>query len=94
MSAEHFLSLLDEELVLIEKFKEHINFALSVTQDEQAKAFFTHMLQEEDEHSQAVHALIERVKNPPANSEEPTDGHYQRRDQNVLTVGSLLGQAQ
>jgi ferritin-like metal-binding protein YciE len=94
-----FQDLLNEELTLIGKFEEHLNFAKNVVTDDNVKAFFEHMMEEEQEHREKVQNLLERVENIQVIS-KPDEGvvevdrrisHVARRDQNILTVGSLYG---
>jgi hypothetical protein len=101
-----FEALLDEELHLIDKFQEHLSFAGNLVDDENTKAFFKHLVDEENEHRDQIQSLKDRARNLGSvqthmHSQVPTQvrddsgyGHFQRRDQNVLTVGSLYGARQ
>jgi hypothetical protein len=88
---------------LIGEFEEHLRLAHSLTDDDKMKVFLQHLLDEESEHREA---LARWIANPPeASDKRPTVPlasdetaddyrHVQRRDQNVLTVGSLFGKPQ
>jgi hypothetical protein len=107
---EQFLALLQEELKLIDKFQEHLTFAHSLVDDDKVKAFFAHLVDEENEHKEDLEKLMGQVRALSSTAEHAqvvaspthvstststeTYGHYERRDQQVLTVGSLLGQKQ
>jgi hypothetical protein len=100
-----FGSLLDAHVNHINKFKEHVQLMAHAATDDGLKVFFNHLLEEEDEHLEAVQAMKEQLSQlpavpainlPSASTEESAasldhDGHYARRDQNILTVGSLFG---
>jgi hypothetical protein len=97
-------SLLAKTDHLVSQFEEHLRLALQITDDPKLKVFLTHLLDEELEHRQDIAALRQGltaqssaqsvVVHAAAESAASADGHFQRRDQNVLTIGSLLGQAQ
>jgi hypothetical protein len=94
------LTLLEKTDHLIAQFEEHLQLALKITDDPKMQVFLGHLLDEEQEHRQDLASWKQSLAaTPMAVAEaEPTgpstDGHYQRRDQNILTVGSLLGRPQ
>jgi hypothetical protein len=105
--ASSFETLLNQHLLQIEKFKEHIELVKNMISDEKMHVFFDHLLEEEKEHQDETQALIDSLKGlgslPSFSKEEGSEhssspavpdrstGHYGLRDQNVLTVGSMLG---
>jgi hypothetical protein len=105
-----FQALVSREMSLVEKFLEHLDLARNFSDDPRIATFIEHTMDEEREHLdklRAIAATSEQIANaagthvlypgsvPPVPSLTPDpDGHYQRRDQNVLTVGSLLGHPQ
>ncbi|MBY0405900.1 MAG: hypothetical protein K2X66_18500 [Cyanobacteria bacterium] len=105
--ASSFESLLNQHLLQIEKFKEHIELVKNMISDDKMHVFFDHLLEEEKEHQEETQVLIDSLKRlgslpsfssgeSSANASSPSvpdrsTGHYGLRDQNVLTVGSMLG---
>ena len=96
-------ALLDKTDHLVGQFEEHLKLALQIADDPKLQVFLTHLLDEEQEHRQELNALRAGLGTSshnlpdaakPATTHPSTEGHYERRDQNVLTVGSLLGKAQ
>jgi hypothetical protein len=98
-------ALLEKTDHLVGQFEEHLKLALQITDDPKLQVFLTHLLDEEQEHRQELASLRATLKSTLVSSSHPaspweaaatpsTEGHYERRDQNVLTVGSLLGKAQ
>jgi hypothetical protein len=100
------LTLLEKTDHLVGQFEEHLKLAIQITDDPKLKVFLGHLLDEEQEHRDKIASLKLAVLNspmspstltdsPPLRDNSPSqDGHFQRRDQQILTVGSLLGQAQ
>ncbi len=100
--------LLEQQLVLVNKFIEHVQLASSLMDDERLKVVLSHILEEEEEHKQDINNLISQANGlstavaPVASAsaesgftaEQRSTGHYERRDQNILTVGSLMGMPQ
>jgi hypothetical protein len=96
------LALLDKTDHLVGQFEEHLRLALQITDDPKLQVFLGHLLDEEQEHRQHIQTLKAELQAPSSSSAlngaehlpSSTEGHYLRRDQNVLTIGSLLGQRQ
>lgn len=95
--------LLEKHRQQIVKFKEHTTLVRNASDSDHLKVFFDHLMDEEDENLAAVNDLLSKVQGLPpettaTSATEPlhdrTQGHYAARDQNILTVGSLLGQKQ
>lgn len=104
-SREAFKALLTRQLSLIGKFQEHIDLIKGMTGDEKMNVFLDHLAEEESEHQEKVRELLEglealsEVHKPdvPVQVSASSDreyGHFERRDQNILTVGSLYGARQ
>jgi hypothetical protein len=101
-------TLLQQYRVMLGKFKEHTTLVRNATADPHLQVFFDHLLEEEDEHAAEVDAMMAAARKIPSTpshqeSSEPmmagvkqdhSTGHFAARDQNVLTVGSLLGRQQ
>lgn len=97
--------VLTQQLKLIAKFQEHVQLIAELGQDEKVNVFLEHLLEEEAEHAQKVETLLKRLDSPSSPSSAPVEkasapspvdpsGHSARRDQNILTVGSLYGMKQ
>jgi len=93
-------ALLDKTDHLVGQFEEHLRLALQITDDPKLKVFLGHLLDEEQEHREHIRSLKSGLTQPvmaspvQSNPLPSTEGHFVRRDQNVLTVGSMLGQQQ
>jgi rubrerythrin len=116
MTAQQLRQMLEDHLVRIEKFQEHLEFAIKLIDDPKLQAVFGHLISEETEHAEEIQALLQdsqaftsapagpdtqmAVMTPvmathmPEEDKPSATGHFQRRDQNVLTVGNLFGQRQ
>jgi bacterioferritin (cytochrome b1) len=97
--------VMTQQLKLIAKFQGHVQLIAELGQDEKVNVFLEHLLEEEAEHAQKVEALLKRLDSPSSPSVAPEEkafapapvdpsGHSARRDQNILTVGSLYGMKQ
>lgn len=59
-------SLLNQHLIQVGKFKEHVQLVSKATPDDGLKAFFNHLIEEEDEREKKLQALIQKAKAIPS----------------------------
>ena len=107
---EELQALIESQQKNVDSFQEHLELAKKLADDERISTFIDHTLDEEQERQTKLNkalSALSQLKNklPETPSNElltvstavqvpSSEGHYKLRDENILTVGNLMGQNQ